>query len=65
MACNMTYGSSGGPWIMDYGTGNHVNATVHGFINPELTCTGPFGKDFDGPQFTTNNIALVCNAAGC
>jgi V8-like Glu-specific endopeptidase len=63
MACNMTYGSSGGPWIKDYGTGNHVDATVHGYINQ--TCTGTIGQAFDGPQFTTNNIALVCNAEGC
>jgi len=63
MACNMTYGSSGGPWIMDYGTGNHVNATVHGYINQ--ACTGTFGQVFNGPQFTSNNIALVCNAEGC
>ena len=65
MACNMTYGSSGGPWIKDLGSGNHVNSTVHGFVNPEATCTGPFGQYFDGPQFTDNNIALVCNSAGC
>lgn len=63
MACNMTYGSSGGPWIMDYGSGNHVNSTVHGYINQ--TCTGTFGQDFDGPQFTSNNILLLCNAEGC
>jgi len=63
MACNMTYGSSGGPWIMDYGTGNHVDATVHGYVSQ--TCTGTFGQEFDGPQFTTNNIVNLCNAMGC
>jgi V8-like Glu-specific endopeptidase len=63
MACNMTYGSSGGPWIMDYGSGNHVNSTVHGYINQ--ACTGTFGQDFDGPQFTSNNILLLCNDEGC
>jgi V8-like Glu-specific endopeptidase len=30
MACNMTFGSSGGPWIRNYGSGNHVDSTVHG-----------------------------------
>ncbi len=65
MACNVTYGSSGGPWIVDYGSGNYVDATLHGYNNPEQTCTGPFGRDFDGPQFTSNNIVPVCNAAGC
>ena len=63
MACGMTYGSSGGPWIRDYNTGNHVDATVHGYINQ--SCTGTFGQVFDGPQFTTNNIVALCNAEGC
>ena len=63
MACNMTFGSSGGPWIKDLGSGNHVNATVHGYINQ--TCTGTFGQEFNGPQFTSNNILMLCNAEGC
>src|SRR5258708_3104608 len=63
MACNMTYGSSGGPWIRDYGSGNHVDSTVHGYINQK--CTGTFGQVFDGPQFTSNNIVPLCNDEGC
>jgi V8-like Glu-specific endopeptidase len=63
MACNMTYGSSGGPWIMNYGAANQVNATVHGYSSQ--TCTGTFGQDFNGPQFSTNNILMLCNAEGC
>ncbi|HKM88718.1 MAG TPA: trypsin-like serine protease [Xanthobacteraceae bacterium] len=63
MACNMTFGSSGGPWIKDLGSGNHVDATVHGYISQ--ACTGPFGQEFNGPQFTSNNIVPVCNAQGC
>jgi len=63
MACNMTFGSSGGPWIKDWGSGNHVDATVHGYINQ--SCTGTFGQEFNGPQFTSNNILLLCNAEGC
>jgi V8-like Glu-specific endopeptidase len=63
MACTMTFGSSGGPWIKDFGNGNHVNATVHGYVSQ--ACTGTFGRAFDGPQFTSNNIALVCDAEGC
>jgi hypothetical protein len=59
MACNMTYGSSGGPWITHYGTGNLVDATVHGY---NTACAAPFGTVFDGPQFTSNNIVPVCNA---
>ena len=63
MACSMTYGSSGGPWIRDYGSGNHVDSTVHGYISQ--TCTGTFGQVFDGPQFASDNIDLLCNDEGC
>jgi V8-like Glu-specific endopeptidase len=63
MACNMTYGSSGGPWIRDYGSGNHVDSTVHGYINQQ--CTGNFGQVFNGPQFTSSNIVALCNDEGC
>jgi len=63
MACLMTYGSSGGPWIKDYGAGDHVNATVHGYSGP--ACGTPFGQAFNGPQFTSNNIAALCTAEGC
>ena len=61
--CSMTFGSSGGPWIRDYRTGNHVDSVVHGYVSQ--SCTGTFGKTFDGAQFTTNNIVTLCNAQGC
>jgi hypothetical protein len=57
--CSMTFGSSGGPWIRDYRTGNHVDSVVHG-----PSCTGTFGQTFDGPQFTSNNIQALCNDQG-
>lgn len=63
MGCSMTYGSSGGPWVMSYRGGDWVNATVHGYDSQ--SCTGTFGKTFNGPRFTTGNIATLCNAAGC
>lgn len=63
MACKMTYGSSGGPWVKDWGNGNHVDSTVHGYVSQ--SCTGTFGDVFDGPRFTSNNIVLLCNAEGC
>ena len=63
MACKMTYGSSGGPWIKDYGAGDHVDSTVHGYVSQ--SCTGTFGDAFDGPRFTSNNIAMLCTAEGC
>jgi len=63
MGCSMTYGSSGGPWIRDYRTGNHVDSVVHGYDS--TSCTGTFGKTFNGPRFTSNNILALCNAQGC
>jgi V8-like Glu-specific endopeptidase len=63
MGCSMTYGSSGGPWVMSYRGGDWVNATVHGYDSQN--CTGTFGKTFNGPRFTTGNIATLCNASGC
>jgi len=61
--CSMTYGSSGGPWIRDYRTGNHVDSVVHGYDSS--SCTGTFGQTFNGARFTTNNIVTLCNAQGC
>ncbi len=63
MGCSMTYGSSGGPWVMSYRGGDWVNATVHGYDSQ--SCTGTFGKTFNGPRFTSGNIATLCSAAGC
>jgi V8-like Glu-specific endopeptidase len=60
MGCSMTFGSSGGPWIMSYRGGDWVDATVHG-----PSCSGTFGKTFNGPRFTSGNIASLCTAAGC
>ena len=66
MGCNMTYGSSGGPWLRVYrphesGANNYVNAVVSGYD----ACTGTFGQSFNGPRFTTDNIVPLCNAQGC
>jgi hypothetical protein len=63
MSCNMTYGSSGGPWIRDLGSGNHVDSTVHGYSGQ--SCTGTFGQKFNGPQFSSNNIVALCKDEGC
>jgi V8-like Glu-specific endopeptidase len=63
MGCSMTYGSSGGPWVMSYRGTDWVDATVHGYDSQ--SCTGTFGKTFNGPRFTTGNIATLCTAAGC
>lgn len=68
MGCEMTFGSSGGPWIRKFkllqaGAMNFVNAVVSGWDSS--TCTGTFGLTFNGPRFTSNNIVPLCVAQGC
>jgi V8-like Glu-specific endopeptidase len=67
MGCNMTYGSSGGPWIIwfipyqdsyPYSTsGNWVNAVVSGGT--------PGTPTFYGPKFTNKNFLPLCAYEGC
>lgn len=61
--CSMTFGSSGGPWVRHYRSGNWVNSVVSGYDGG--ACTGSFGGTFNGPRFTSNNIFTLCNAIGC
>jgi len=63
MGCSMTYGSSGGPWVMGYRSGDWVNSVVHGYIS--TNCTGTLGQTFDGASFTSTNIVTLCTAIGC
>jgi V8-like Glu-specific endopeptidase len=61
--CDMTYGSSGGPWLREFTHnshgGNYVNAVVSG---PHV---GAFGTYYVGPRFSSANIVPLCNAIGC
>ncbi len=61
--CDMTYGSSGGAWLIHYtpdsDAGNHVNAVVSG---PHI---GDFGSSYAGPRFSSANIVPLCSAIGC
>lgn len=67
MGCDMTYGSSGGPWFMwfmpyqDYypysQAGNIIIGTVSG--------GNPSYPTFYGPRFSSKNIYLLCYATGC
>lgn len=66
MGCNMTFGSSGGPWVRVFkrfssGALNYVNSVVSGYD----ACTGTFGSSFNGARFTTSNIVPLCTAQGC
>lgn len=60
MGCDMTYGSSGGPWIMNWGpfSAGYVDAVVSG---PGTV----FGTTIRGPRFSSANIIPLCGAAGC
>lgn len=62
MGCNMTYGSSGGPWIYKFypwaaGSNNYVNSVVSG--------GNPAYPTFYGARFSSSNIVVLCNAQGC
>ncbi len=63
MGCSMTYGASGGPWIIGYRNQNLVNSVVSGY--DDETCTGEFGTMFNGPRFTTSNFRALCDGFGC
>lgn len=62
MGCSMTYGSSGGPWILYYRNGSYVNSVVSGYDN--VSCTGDFGTVFNGPRFASNNLGTLCDSPG-
>ncbi len=61
--CDMTYGSSGGPWLRNFThnshAGNHVNSVVSG---PHI---GAFGTYYVGARFSSSNLVPICNAIGC
>jgi len=61
--CDMTYGSSGSGWLINYTpnshAGNHVNSVVSG---PHI---GAFGSAYVGARFNDDNIVPLCNAIGC
>jgi len=61
--CSMTFGASGGPWIRHYRNGNWVNSVVSGYDG--TSCTGSFGRTFNGPRFTSDNIVALCNTLNC
>jgi hypothetical protein len=60
MGCDWGPGISGGPWMTGYapnlvsGYANSVNSGL--FLNQ---------NNLYGPRFTSNNIVVLCNAAGC
>ncbi|HET8680335.1 MAG TPA: hypothetical protein VFM54_00445 [Micromonosporaceae bacterium] len=60
MWCNMTYGSSGGPWLMDYNDQNGL-----GYINSVVSHgDNPGNGQFDGPYFDNDIKSLYDFAEG-
>lgn len=62
MGCDMTQGASGGPWIWTFapfqgGSKNYINSVNSGVYSVV--------KNIYGARFTSNNIVVLCNAAGC
>lgn len=61
--CDMTYGASGGGWLINYtpnsNAGNQVNSVVSG---PHI---GAFGTAWVGARFADDNIVALCTAIGC
>jgi hypothetical protein len=46
IGCDMTGGSSGGPWIVDWGTNNYLNSNVsYGYIGVPDQFYGPYFGD--------------------
>lgn len=67
VGCNMTGGSSGGPWIRTFypyavGANNFVSGVVSGLPASEAS---QMGWTFFGPRFSDSNIVILCNAQGC
>ncbi|MDT0955670.1 hypothetical protein RNT98_12900, partial [Staphylococcus pseudintermedius] len=61
--CDMTYGASGGAWLINYtpnsNAGNQVNSVVSG---PHI---GAFGTAWVGARFNAANIVALGTAIGC
>jgi len=59
MGCNMTYGSSGGPWLRVYApfSGSSSSNSITGVVSGGT----PGTNTFYGPRFSSNNIVPLCN----
>ena len=61
--CDMTYGSSGGAWLMNYTPNSHAGNNVDSVVSgPHI---GDFGRSYVGARFSDQNIVPLCNAIGC
>jgi V8-like Glu-specific endopeptidase len=63
--CDMTYGSSGGGWLLRYHP--YSSSTAHNFVTGVTSgpYPGGFGTTFVGPRFSSANFVPLCNFYGC
>ncbi|MBP6798607.1 MAG: hypothetical protein KA124_10965 [Luteimonas sp.] len=61
--CDMTYGSSGGGWLIHFTPNSHAGNYVNGVVSgPHM---GDFGNSYVGPRFSSANIVPLCSVMGC
>jgi V8-like Glu-specific endopeptidase len=58
--CNMTFGASGGPWIVGYKGINRVNSVVSG----PACVGGTFGRTYNGGRFKSSTFGSLCREFG-
>ena len=63
--CDMTYGSSGGGWLLRYHP--YSSSTAHNFVTGVVSgpYPGGFGTTYVGPRFSSANFVPLCNFYGC
>ena len=63
--CDMTYGSSGGGWLLRYHP--YSNSSSYNFVTGVTSgpYPGGFGTTFVGPRFSSANFVPLCNLYGC
>lgn len=61
--CDMTYGSSGGGWLLRYHPYSNTQNIVTGVTSGPYP--GGFGTTFVGPRFSSANFVPLCNFYGC
>ncbi len=61
--CDMTYGSSGGGWLLRYHPYSNTQNIVTGVTSGPYP--GGFGTTFVGPRFSSANFVPLCSFYGC
>lgn len=63
--CDMTYGSSGGGWLLRYHP--YSSSTAHNYVTGVTSgpYPGGFGTTYVGPRFSSANFVPLCSLFGC